>query len=196
MISENRSDLMVPQKIPDPVPVYQLKVTLQDIKPPIWRRIQVRGDITLLKLHKILQAAMEWEDYHLHQFIVGETYYAIPSPEDPWPRETKNERRARLFQLAPAEKARFIYEYDFGDSWRHEIVVEKILNPEKIPEHPVCLGGRRSRPPEDCGGIGGYYDFVEAVSNPEHPEHDGMLDWAGGEFDPEEDKVADLLLGS
>src|SRR5271157_3299373 len=97
---------MVVQKKPEAVPVYQLKVSLNDIKPPIWRRIQVRGDVTLFKLHKVLQAAMEWEDYHLHQFIVGEDYYAIPSPDDPWPMETKNEKRAKLFQIAPAEKAR------------------------------------------------------------------------------------------
>jgi len=176
---------MAVKKEPGPIPIYQLKVTLEDIKPPIWRRIQVRGDVTLFKLYKILQAAMEWEDYHLHQFIVGEDYYAIPSPEDPWPMETKNEKRAKLFQVAPAEKARFIYEYDFGDSWRHKILVEKILHPELELEHPICLAGKRSRPPEDCGGIGGYYEFLEAISDPKHPEHEDMLDWAGGEFDPE-----------
>ena len=179
-----------------PIPIYQLKVTLEDIKPPIWRRIQVRGDVTLFKLYKILQAAMEWEDYHLHQFIVGEDYYAIPSPEDPWPMETKNEKRAKLFQVAPVEKARFIYEYDFGDSWRHKILVEKILPPERDLEHPICLAGKRSRPPEDCGGIGGYYEFLEAISDPKHPEHEDMLDWAGGEFDPErfdKDEVNRLL---
>jgi hypothetical protein len=137
------------KKEPGPVPVYQLKVTLQDINPPIWQRIQVSGDITLFKLHKILQAAMEWQDYHLHQFIVGEDYYAIPSPEDPWPMETKNEKRTKLFQIAPVEKARFNYEYDFGDSWHHNILVEKILHPEQELEHPICLAGKRSRPPED-----------------------------------------------
>jgi len=176
---------MAVKKEPGPIPIYQLKVTLEDIKPPIWRRIQVRGDVTLFKLYKILQAAMEWEDYHLHQFIVGEDYYAIPSPEDPWPMETKNEKRAKLFQVAPVEKARFIYEYDFGDSWRHNILVEKILPPERDLEHPICLAGKRSRPPEDCGGIGGYYEFLEAISDLKHPEHEDMLDWAGGEFDPE-----------
>jgi hypothetical protein len=176
---------MAVKKEPGPIPIYQLKVTLEYIKPPIWRRIQVRGDVTLFKLYKILQAVMGWEDYHLHQFIVGEDYYAIPSPEDPWPMETKNEKRAKLFQVAPVEKARFIYEYDFGDSWRHNILVEKILHPERDLEHPICLAGKRSRPPEDCGGIGGYYEFLEAISDPKHPEHEDMLDWAGGEFDPE-----------
>ena len=168
-----------------PIPTYQLKVTIADIRPPIWRRLQVRGDVTLFKLHKILQAAMEWQDYHLHQFIVGEDYYAIPSPDDAWPREAKNEKRAKLFQVAPAEKARFTYEYDFGDSWRHKILVEKILHPELELEHPVCLAGKRSRPPEDCGGVGGYEEFLEIISDPKHPEHEDTLVWAGEEIDPE-----------
>ena len=173
------------QKKPEPVPVYQLKVTLDDIKPPIWRRIQVRGDVSLFKLHKIIQAAMGWEDYHLHQFIVGEDYYAVPSPEDSWPMETKNEKRAKLFQVAPAEKAKFIYEYDLGDSWYHEVLVEKILHPEGEMMLPVCLSGVRSRPPEDCGGTGGYYEFLEAIRDPKHPDHEDMRVWAGGDFDPE-----------
>ena len=173
------------QKKPEPVPViYQLKITLDGIKPPIWRRIQVRGDISLFKLHKIIQVAMGWEDYHLHQFIVGEDYYAIPSPEDPWPMETKNEKRSKLIKVAPAEKAKFVYEYDLGDSWYHEILVEKI-SPGGEQEHPICLAGKRSRPPEDCGGIGGYYEFLEAIRDPKHPDHEDMLTWAGGDFDPE-----------
>jgi hypothetical protein len=178
------------------VPVYQLKVTLDGIKPPIWRRIQVRGDISLFKLHKIIQVIMGWEDYHLHQFIIGEDYYAIPSPEDPWPMETKNEKRAKLFQIAPTEKSRFIYEYDFGDSWYHEILVEKILHPEVELEHPVSLAGKRSRPPEDCGGISGYYELLEAIRDPKHPDHDDMLMWAGEDFDPErfDMKEVNLLL--
>jgi hypothetical protein len=173
------------QKEPEPVPVYLLKVTLDGIKPPIWRRIQVRGDASLFKLHKIIQASMGWEDYHLHQFIVGEEYYASPSPDDPWLMETKNEKRAKLFKIAPAEKARFVYEYDLGDSWCHDIFVERIFHPDEELKHPICLAGRRSRPPEDCGGIGGYDEFLEAVRDPKHPDHEDMLTWAGGDFDPE-----------
>ncbi len=176
---------MVVKKEIEPMPVYRLKVTLDGIRPPIWRRIQVREDVTLFKLHKILQAVMGWEDYHLHQFIVGDEYYTIPSPDDPWPMETKNEKRARLFQVVCAEKDRFIYEYDFGDSWYHNILVEKIFRPEEELKHPVCLVGRRATPPEDCGGIGGYDEFLKAVLDPKHPDHEDMLDWAEGEFDPE-----------
>jgi len=184
------------QKEPEPVPIYLLKVTLDGIKPPIWRRIQVRGDASLFKLHKIIQASMGWEDYHLHQFIVGEDYYASPSPDDPWLMETKNEKRAKLFKIAPAEKARFVYEYDLGDSWCHDIFVEKIFHPDEELKHPICLAGRRSRPPEDCGGIGGYDEFLEAIRDPKHPDHEDMLTWAGGDFDPErfhKDEINRLL---
>ena len=176
---------MVVQKKTEPVSVYQLKVTLEDIEPPIWRRIQVKGDATLFKLHKIIQLAMGWEDYHLHQFIVGEECYTIPSLEDPWPMETKNEKRAKLSKVAPAEMARFVYEYDLGDSWRHDILVEKIFQPKGDLAHPVCVDGKRSAPPEDCGGTGGYDEFLEIITDPKHPDRDDMLRWAGGDFDPE-----------
>ena len=188
---------MVVQKKTEPVSVYQLKVTLEDIEPKIWRRIQVKGDATLFKLHRIIQLAMGWEDYHLHEFIVGEEYYAIPSPEDPWPTETKNEKRAKLSKIAPAEGSRFIYEYDLGDSWYHDILVEKIFQPKKDLAHPVCVDGKRAAPPEDCGGTGGYEEFLEIISDPKHPDREDMLRWAGGDFDPErfdKDAVNRLLL--
>ncbi|MDI9617147.1 MAG: plasmid pRiA4b ORF-3 family protein [Methanothrix sp.] len=167
------------------VPIYQLKITLDEIRPPVWRRVVVRGDITLLKLHKVIQAVMPWDDYHLHQFIVGDTCYSIPLPDDPLPSDVKNEARIRLSKIAPAEKIKFVYEYDFGDSWFHEILVEKILPPDPSLKHPVCLAGARSSPPEDCGGVSSYFEFLEAITDPNHPEHERMLDWVGRPFDPE-----------
>lgn len=183
-------------EIPEYPPVYQLKITLDGIMPPIWRRILV-GDVTLYKLHKILQAVMGWENYHLHRFTVDNVIYAYPSPEDPWPMETKNEKRARLSLVAPDEKTRFDYEYDLGDSWKHIILVEKILFPQEGLERPVCLEGKRSAPPEDCGGTSGYDAFLKAISDPTHPDHDWLLEWAGGEFDPERFDLAEVnrLLG-
>jgi hypothetical protein len=163
--------------------IYQIKVTLCDSKPPIWRRILVPGDITLAKLHRILQAVMDWTDSHLHQFIVGEVYYGVPHPDDFV--EVKSERRVRLNQVAPAEKSKFVYEYDFGDSWEHELLVEKILPPETSVRSPVCIKGRRACPPEDVGGVWGYAGFLEAIRDPNHPEHEDYLEWIGGEFDPE-----------
>jgi hypothetical protein len=175
-----------PLDLSEPSAVYQLKVTLEGIRPPIWRRIQVRGDISLFKLHKILQEAMGWYDYHLHQFIIeGESYSVISREADMLGEDFKNEKRFRLNRIVPGEKFEFIYEYDFGDSWYHTILVEKIFMPDEEMEHPVCLKGKRSAPPEDCGGVGGYYDLLEALRDKDHPEHEYLLEWAGDDYDPE-----------
>lgn len=165
------------------VPIYQIKITLQHSKPPIWRRLLVSSDMTLGRLHHTIQAAMDWTDSHLHQFIVGGVYYGEPSPED-W-QEIKDERRVRLSRLVTGEKFKFIYEYDFGDDWLHAIVIEKILPPDPDQKLPVCLKGKRACPPEDVGGMWGYADFLEAIKDPENEEHDSWLEWVGGEFDPE-----------
>lgn len=165
------------------VPVYQLKITLKDSKPPIWRRLLVPGDTTLARLHRIIQEAMGWWDYHLHQFIVGGVYYGEPSPDD-W-HEVNDERRIRLSQIAPSEKSRFVYEYDFGDDWIHTVQVEKVLPPNPEQKLPVCVKGKRACPPEDVGGIWGYDSFLEAISDPNHEEHASYLEWIGGSFDPE-----------
>jgi hypothetical protein len=97
----------------------------------------------------------------------------------------QDERKFKLNQIAPREKHKFIYEYDFGDSWEHVILVEKILSPEPGATYPECVKGRRARPPEDVGGIWGYADFLEAIRDPTHPEHESYVEWIGGEFDPE-----------
>ncbi len=165
------------------VSIYQIKITLQGSKPPIWRRLLVSSDISLSKLHQIIQTAMGWWDSHLHQFIVGDVYYGVPLPEDWY--EIKNERRAKLSQIAPQERSKFVYEYDFGDGWRHAILVERILPPDPTHKLPVCIKGKRACPPEDVGGTWGYENFLEAITNPEHDEHDSYLEWIGGAFDPE-----------
>ena len=126
---------------------------------------------------------MGWENYHLYQFRIERTDYSGPNPE--WgPEEMKNAKRVRINQVARGEKTKFIYEYDFGDGWEHEILVEKLLPQEPEVRYPVCLAGKRACPPEDCGGIGGYYYLLEVLENPTHPEHEGMLEWVGGSFDP------------
>jgi len=166
------------------VQIYQIKVTLKGSKPPIWRRIQVPCNITLAELHRILQAVMGWWDYHLHQFIVGRTYYGVPHPDYYDYMEMRDENQVRLNQIAD-EGSKFVYEYDFGDSWEHVLLVEKVLEPEPDRQYPVCIKGKRACPPEDVGGIWGYYSFLEAIQNPDHPEHEDYLEWVGGEFDPE-----------
>ncbi len=173
--------------------IYQLKVTLKDSKPPIWRRILVPDSVSLYQLHNILQIVMGWEDYHLHQFLIGDEYYG--NPEDDEMGEMKNEKRFRLKQFVTGKGFKFFYEYDFGDGWEHVIQVEAVLPVEEGRQYPVCVEGKRACPPEDIGGVWGYEDFLEAISNPEHPEHDEMLEWYGEDFDPEFFDVEEVNLG-
>lgn len=166
-----------------PVAIYQLKITLEQIRPPIWRRVQVPGTILLPHLHNLIQTVMGWDNGHLHAFQVGDISYGEPDPElDDW---MQNELRVRLSQIAPVEKSKFRYEYDFGDGWSHLVVVEKILPVTEGQIYPICLTGKRACPPEDCGGPWGYAEFLQAISDPEHEQHDELLEWIGGEFDPE-----------
>jgi len=167
---------------------YRLKVTLKGSKPPIWRRLEVPGDITLAELHQVLQVAMGWTNSHLHSFKIGEIYYQEPDPFfDPEfsMSEIKDEKNFKLQQVAPREKMKFFYEYDFGDGWEHEILVEKIVPMTEERRHPVCLKGVKACPPEDIGGLWGYYDFLEIMEDPKHPEHEEMMEWMGGPFDPD-----------
>ena len=163
--------------------VYQLKVTLRDSTPPIWRRIQVTSDIRLSTLHLLLQVVMGWEDAHLHQFMAHGIYYDTPHPDFGF--EVQNEQQVSLQQVVSRAKDKLIYEYDFGDSWEHELLVEKILPLEEGKRYPVCLTGKRACPPEDCGGIWGYASLLEAIRDPEHPEHEEMVEWVGSAFDPD-----------
>ncbi len=168
--------------------IYQIKVSLRDIRPPIWRRIQVRGNTTLYKIHKILQVVMGWEGYHLHEFEIDGESYGPPQEEfaDPFGfSEPLNEKKVKLSEVIHAEKVRFLYTYDFGDNWRHELLVEKILPAEKRQQYAVCLKGKRACPPEDCGGVWGYQDLLEARKHSDDPKCQELLEWAG-EFDPEE----------
>jgi hypothetical protein len=167
---------------PDPQIIFQMKVTLKDIEPLIWRKILVSGGITFHKFHKILQIVMGWEDYHLYSFTIGGSDYGIPDPESPY--EFKDSRKIKL-QKAISGDTKFVYVYDFGDDWRHEIKVDQILKANKGQFFPVCLKGKRACPPEDVGGAWGYEDFLEAYSDPTHEEHEHMHAWAGDDFDPE-----------
>lgn len=180
-------------------PVYQLKITLKDFKPAIWRRVLVPGHYTLASLHRVVQYAMGWTESHLHCFSVGRERYSLPEPGTDWGDSgDRDSRRVRLGQIAPSEKMRFLYEYDFGDGWEHDILVEKILPPDPELKHPVCLKGKGACPPEDVGGVWGYAEFLEAICDPKHEEHDSWLEWVGDEFDPDafdlEDTNAALRL--
>jgi len=171
--------------MPTPTSIYQIKVTLNDSKPPIWRRILVPDSISLHQLHTILQIVMGWTNSHLHQFIIDDIYYGEPEEEDGYSEDLKNEKRYRLNQFVKRKGFKFIYEYDFGDSWEHTFLVEAILPAEKGALYPRCVEGKRACPPEDVGGVAGYEEILNIFSNPKHPEHEEMMEWYDGEdFDP------------
>lgn len=170
--------------------VYQLKATIVGTKPAVWRRLLVPETTTLANLHHVLQAAFGWWDCHLHEFEIGGVRYGADDGEG-WGAPPKDEHRARLRTVAK-ERSVLTYVYDFGDNWEHKVVVEKILPAEAGANYPVCTGGRRSCPPEDCGGVWGYEELLAAISDPEHDEHDSMLEWVGDEFDADAFDPADL----
>lgn len=164
--------------------VFQLKITLHDTRPPIWRRVLVDGSATLDQVHEIIQAAFGWWNYHLHEFEVGRTRYGVPDPDEDWGEPPRDERRTRLDAIA-AEGSSFRYTYDFGDGWDHRIVVEKVLPSDTATAVPACTDGRRACPPEDCGGTWGYRELLEILANPTHPEHNERREWLDRSFDPE-----------
>jgi len=179
------------QAITKPGAIYQFKVTLKESHPPIWRRIQV-PDCTLGELHEVLQVVMDWGNSHLHQFIVNRKYFGEATHDD-LDMEVEDEDGIGLSDIYTGKNTpRIIYEYDFGDGWQHEIILEKILEPEPRVTYPCCLEGARACPPEDVGGIWGYAEFLEAISDPNHEDHDEMVEWVGGEFDPEKFSVDEV----
>ena len=170
--------------------VYEIKMFLADSHPPIWRRLAVRSDMTLAKLHDVIQIVMGWQNCHLHQFIVGDdkdpTYYGVPDMglmADLGPK-TLDDATVQLRDIVKRRGLRFIYEYDFGDSWIHGLEVVQVKPLEKGARYPVCLGGERAGPPDDCGGVWGYDNLLQAIADPKHEDHDDLLEWLGGEFDP------------
>lgn len=169
--------------------VYQFKITLLGIKPPIWRRIQIQ-DCTLEKLHAHIQTAMGWTNSHLHQFnIKGERFGDPELLDDGFEGfECVDSTKTNISQILPntGKRYAFKYEYDFGDSWEHEVLFEESPTFDPKAKYPLCIAGERACPPEDCGGVWGYCDFLEAIHNPKHEEHENMLEWFGGRFDPNE----------
>ncbi len=171
--------------------VYQLKVSLQDTKPLIWRKFLVESDIKLPELNDILQVCMGWSNSHLHQFITRDkTYYGVPDPD--FENDMLDETKIRLDSLLAMEKDLIIYEYDFGDSWEHKIELVKILPIKAGITLPFCIAGKNACPPEDVGGIPGFYNFVEIMKSPSHPEHEEMLEWYGRKFDPSEFDIDEI----
>src|ERR1044071_6757309 len=162
--------------------LYQFKVALRHISPKIWRRILVWEDYTLDQLHRVLQIAVGWENYHLYEFRIGRAKYRDPHPENE--PEILNAKRARILDVLPGVGAEFEYIYDFGDSWQHRLLLESILLRAPDEPYPCCVAGERSCPPEDVGGPGEYERYLQAMADPGHEEHQSMMAWRGP-FDPE-----------
>ena len=163
-------------------PVLQVRITLADVDdPPVWRRVLVPAAYSLDRVHAVIQAAMGWQDYHLHAFRLGGVSYAPPDPGDEL--GYRDETKYRLADLAAAAD-QIEYEYDFGDSWEHELIIEARAVALDGTVYPACIAGEGACPPEDCGGSYGFAEFKELLAGPPSAEREEMLQWAGGDYDP------------
>lgn len=159
---------------------FQIKITLRDSQPAIWRRILVSGDMTFRVFHRVLQEVMGWENAHSHRFTFKKQDYGRQDDDA----KIKNDAAMKLSAAITGKGQCFIYEYDFGDSWEHYCIVEKVLTHDDSKTVALCIDGERACPPEDVGGIPGYQEFLDAACHPNHISHKEMMDWVGGAFDP------------
>jgi Plasmid pRiA4b ORF-3-like protein len=166
--------------------VHTLKVTLREVKPAVWRRVVVRSEMPLAKFARTLEAAMGSKGYHLHMFDVGGVLFGTRDDDADY---IIDERQATVKQVLPRLRAKLRWDYDFGDSWEHNVVVEAIESPTAGQRYPTCIGGSRACPPEDCGGVGGYARLLEALVDPT----DSYVEWAPDGFDP---AVFDLVAAN
>jgi hypothetical protein len=166
--------------------IFQIKIFLKRSKPKIWRRILVPSDMKLFDLHKVLQTTMGWTNSHLHQFIKDGVYYTEKMADDDFWDDAMSVdyKKMKVSSLLDYVKDKMMYEYDFGDGWEHEILLEKVLPFDKNLLLPVCLDGRMNCPPEDCGGTWGYENMLEILNQPEHPEYKDTKEWLSEDFDP------------
>jgi len=172
--------------------VYQFRIVLKDIEPPVWRRIQVPLTYSFWDLHIAIQDAMGWTDTHLHEFVLTDPksgrdlHIGIPDEDLEFDSRTLPGWKKRISDFFLKENTEAEYVYDFGDNWVHSIIFEKSLPYAEGPEYPQCIEGERACPPEDCGGPDGYQDFLEAIMDPDDERHNEFLDWVDGDFAPEE----------
>ena len=174
--------------------MYKLKISLLHIEPEIWRRVVVPRHIHLGQLHDVIQCVMGWTDSHLHEFTDGDRCYGNPEFDFDEPGRLKNESNAKLHKLLSSPGDTLDYAYDMGDYWEHSIILEQILPADTDKPITSCLGGERGCPPEDVGGPGSYADFLEAIGDPDHEEHDRCVEWAGDFFNAEEFDLSETNL--
>jgi hypothetical protein len=164
--------------------IYQLNIALMDVRPPIWRRVQVLDSTNLGQLHQVLQVVMGWGDKHLHRFAIDRR--GLEERYESFDAQTHAEHEITLRRIVAVQHTTlFYYEYDFGDGWVHELKVEKTFPPQTGMDYPICISGARRCPPEDCGGAAGYLELLETLRDPQHPGHARTLKWIGKRFDPE-----------
>jgi hypothetical protein len=166
-------------------PIARLRIELEDTDPLVWRELDLPLSTTLATLHELIQVSMRWDDAHLHEFVVGEKVYGTPGPDDGIEdRKVYQSRSLHLGTLIVRGVREFLYAYDFGDNWRHRITIGDVRPGDPAVEYPHFVAGARRAPPEDVGGISGFEEFLEAVTDPDHEDHERMLTWCGGSFDP------------
>ena len=160
-----------------------IRIELCDTDPVIWRQVEVPTSVTLKGLHDIVQAVMGWFDYHLWEFTTGGQRYGLPMDDD-WGSEPRIEAsKVRLRNVLKARKTVIDYTYDFGDGWEHRLIVTDIRAGDPGVSYPRFIGGERNAPPEDCGGIPGFYEMLDAIADPNHPDHAEAKESAD-EYDP------------
>jgi len=171
--------------------IARLKITLDDVKPAILRRVEVPFDIRLDRLHLTIQAAMGWTNSHLYELRAGDAGWSTPYPEADWSGDFLDARKARLGDvLEDIGAKKLVYLYDFGDGWEHTIKVERLADPEPAVLYPRLIEVSGRCPPEDCGGPWGYAEFLEAITDPKHERHAELTEWIGDDFDPHADEAA------
>jgi hypothetical protein len=167
--------------------IYQIYLEIEDVTPIIWRRIQIPSDLLLEDLHKILQVVMGWTNSHLHQFIQNEKYYSprTDGDEDFWDESMNVDyKEVKISDLLKNRLDTVDYEYDYGDSWMHTLVLEDILPQDNSGIYHICLGGENHCPAEDCGGIGGYMELLKILKKPNSSACKEWREWLGDEFNP------------
>jgi hypothetical protein len=167
--------------------IFQIQIALKDFKPKIWRRILIPSDVLLSDFHMIIQISMGWTNSHLHQFIKNRTYYSMRMVEDDLWEDmgSVDYEKMKISDLLKKEEEKIVYEYDFGDSWEHDIILEKILPIDTDLKYPICLTGKMNCPPEDCGGVWGYAGMLKVLKDPNHEEYESYMEWLDEDFDPE-----------
>lgn len=164
--------------------IARIRIQLDDVAPAIWRRVEVPLTSSLKALHDVIQAVMLFEDYHLFQFEIGDRRYGYPDPE--WGDDMRDARNIRLGPILARGETRFTYTYDFGDDWRHTVVVEEVVAADPMIDYPRFIDGARRAPPEDVGGLPGFEEFLRVMAAPDDPESDNIMTWYGRLFEPDD----------